>query len=183
MILKGMIIEIGLQGVLILIAKAGSPPPTHVYTACYYYYSPPTFPSPPPDTPVAPHILSYNSSSPNSFRIEYIFSGIPTFVSNYTIEVQAPPHDQDNTPWIPLQTRSSNAVTAADVSSGVLEAFTLYKVRVVATYTTGIRVPSDVVMVTTGADTPLDAPRDVAVHAPNNMALSLTWKVVTCKCR
>ena len=101
---------------------------------------------------------------------------MPTFVSNYTIEIQGPPYEL----WQRVETRSSNALTAADINSNILQAFTLYNVRVVATYTSGMRVPSEPVMVRTGADVPKDSPVDVRAHAPNNMALSITWKVYMC---
>ena len=129
-------------------------------------------------TPVAPVIIphSLNSTSPTSFHIEWIFRGASTFVNNYIIEVQSV-LDAD-APWIPLETRSVSAITSADISSEILEAFTLYNVRVVAIYNDGNRVPSDVDTVRTGSDVPADSPSEVMGVAPNNMALSISWEVI-----
>lgn len=126
------------------------------------------------ETPVAPTTTGIASTSPNSFQIQWVFSGSPTFVRNYTIEIQSPPNS--NSTWIPIHTQSVSAITSANVSSEALQAFTCYGIRVVATYADGSRVLSEQVVVRTGTDRPLDSPKMVMATAPNNMALSISWK-------
>jgi hypothetical protein len=131
---------------------------------------------PPPATPVAPIILSVNSTSPTSFHIEWLFSGVPTFISDYIIEIQNPPNS--TAPWTPVHNKSAGSITIADIiSEDQLDAFTLYGVRIVAMYTNGDRVPSNQEVILTGTDRPADSPRDVTGAAQTNTALDISWNV------
>ena len=92
------------------------------------------------------------------------------------VEIQSPPDSAS--PWIPIHTKSTSAVTAADISSDDLAAFTLYGVRVVAMYSEGDPVPSEEHVVLTGTDVPADSPNNVVVTAlMDTSALNITWNV------
>jgi len=129
-----------------------------------------------PERPVAPEILSLSSGSPNSIHIEWTFTGNQDFIRSYNIQIQTTP-DQTNSPWVTVQTRSVSSVTAADITDGLLKAFTLYNVRVTATYQNGNVVPSNSRPVRTGSDVPENSPTEVTGVAHNNSALSISWTV------
>lgn len=100
---------------------------------------------------------------------------MPVFVSSYVVEIQSPPNS--NAPWTTVHTKSISSISAADISSDSLAAFTLYGVRVVAMYMDGTRVPSEEGTVQTGTDAPADSPKGLIGTAPNNNALALSWNV------
>lgn len=95
------------------------------------------------------------------------------------VEIQSPP--DSTSPWTPIHNKSTSAVTAADISSNTLSAFTQYGVRVVAMYSNGDRVPSEEGVVLTGTGVPADSPTNVAVAgiamSDDNALLNITWSV------
>ena len=128
------------------------------------------------ETPVPTQIFFVNSLSPNSFEIRWILPGASTSVSNYTIEIQLSSSQSDND-WVPLLTRSVNAVTSVNISSSSLMAFTKYNVRIVATYLDGSRIPSNIEIFRTGTGVPADSPKGVIARAPSDTALTISWMV------